>query len=171
MDINATLWLYRICNILKHLLFLLSLNSGWGNLSERKCLFLFLFLFVLYKIIPRTWFSRDVILFHQILFVSIGKEEFSQLVKKTFCSELKSMLTFTHGFYQLQSCKKFCSKQREFNQILPKNSHQQDSPPAWTQEEYHPPRSKYSQGGVPHSWLDGTPSWPVWGVPHHWGLP
>ena len=60
----------------------------------------------------------------------------------------------------------FSSAWNDFPQL------QEDSPPAWTQEAYGPPRSKYSSAvppqGVTHSWLGGVPHpWPG-GVSHSW---
>ena len=89
-----------------------------------------------------------------------------------------------------------------FRQYIPlerlQNHCEQESPPAWTQETYHPPSSKYSlfglsrrgryphpwpgwvpilgthsdlARGIPHTWLgEGVPpSWPGQGVPYQWG--
>ena len=61
--------------------------------------------------------------------------------------------------------------------MQPKFTWQQESPPAWTQEAYRPPRNKYTLccsclggGGVPRvgtPLLGGYPRWapPCWGVP------
>ena len=85
---------------------------------------------------------------------------------------------YSIGFRQLIFSGKCWQMLSEIDQIA-EFIIEQESPPAWTQEAYHPPCIKYSSAvpsrgvGYPHPALAMRvpPSWSGWGYPQEMGVP